>query len=72
MDVAPPRSIAQLRPQLRALLLNRSYPRFSDAEFERRERLLGEIMARNDVDHLVLLTFQRVGNANEWIIAWPG
>ena len=71
MDVALPRSIAQLRPQLRALL-NGSYPRFSDAEYERREHLLREIMARNDVDHLLLLTFQRVGNANEWIIAWPG
>jgi hypothetical protein len=68
MDLAQPRSLAQLRPELRALL-TRSYPRFSDAEYARRERLLGEVMARNRVDYLLLLTFQRVGSANEWIIA---
>jgi Xaa-Pro aminopeptidase len=71
MDLAQPRSLAQLRPVLRALL-NRNYPRFSDAEYARRERLLGEIMARDGIDYLLLLTFQRVGSANEWIIAWPG
>jgi Xaa-Pro dipeptidase len=30
------------------------------------------MMTRNAVDHLLLVTFQRVGSANEWIIAWPG
>jgi Xaa-Pro aminopeptidase len=66
-----PRSLAQLRPELRSLLAQ-SYPKFSDAEYARRERLLAEMMARNEVDHLLLVTFQRVGTANEWIIAWPG
>ena len=66
-----PRSIAQLPAELRALM-SRSFPRFSDAEYARRERLLGGIMQRNDVDHLIVVTLHRVGNATEWIMAWPG
>jgi Xaa-Pro aminopeptidase len=66
-----PRSIAQLPAELRALL-GQSFARFSDDEYARRERLLGQVMDRAGVDHLVLVTWQRVGNATEWITAWPG
>ncbi len=66
-----PRSIAQLPAELRALM-TRSFPRFSDAEYARRERLLGQVMDKAGVDHIVIVTWQRVGNATEWITAWPG
>lgn len=66
-----PRSIAQLPADLRALM-SQSFPKFSDAEYTRRERLLGQVMEKADVDHIVVVTWQRVGNATEWITAWPG
>ena len=72
MSITPvPRSIAQLPAELRAVM-SQSFARFSDAEYARRERLLGQVMANAGVDHLVLVTWQRVGNATEWITAWPG
>jgi Xaa-Pro aminopeptidase len=66
-----PRSIAELPAELRALL-GRSFPKFSDAEYARRERLLGQAMEGAGADHLMLVSWQRVGNATEWITAWPG
>ncbi len=66
-----PRSIAQLPPDLRRLV-DSSYARFSDAEYARREKLMAETMERNNVDHIVLVTLQRVGGATEWLMAWPG
>jgi Xaa-Pro aminopeptidase len=66
-----PRSIAQLPESLRATVAT-SFPKFSDAEYARRERLLAAMMERGNVDHLLLVTWQRVGNATEWVTGWPG
>src|SRR6201999_265141 len=38
----------------------------------RRERLLGGVMERANVDHVVIVTWQRVGNGTEWVTGWPG
>jgi len=70
-DAPLPRSIAQLPADLRTLL-SQSFPKFSDAEYARRERLLGQVMQRADVDYIVFVTWQRVGNGTEWITGWPG
>ena len=45
-----PRSIAQLPANLRRLM-TQSFAKFSDAEYVRRERLLGRIMEEANVDH---------------------
>ena len=42
-DAVSPRAIAQLPPESRALL-EQSFPRFSDSEYARRERLLGDVI----------------------------
>jgi hypothetical protein len=65
------RSIAGLPADLRALM-NQSFAKFSDTEYARRERLLGQVMQKADVDHVVLVTWQRVGNGTEWVTGWPG
>jgi Xaa-Pro dipeptidase len=70
-ETALPRSIAQLPPDLRGLLAQ-SFAKFSDAEYARRERLLGRIMEEANVDHVLLVTWLRVGNSTEWITGWPG
>jgi Xaa-Pro aminopeptidase len=70
-DAPPPRSIAQLPPELRGLM-TQSFAKFSDAEYARRERLLGRIMEEANVDHVLLVTWLRVGNSTEWITGWPG
>jgi Xaa-Pro dipeptidase len=48
------------------------YPRFSDAEYTRRRDTLGRVMHERGVDHLLVVTDHRAGNAPQWITAWPG
>ena len=60
-----------LDPRLKAILAQ-EYPRFSDAEYARRHRALGEVMAKAGVDHLLVVTDHRTGNAPQWVTGWPG
>ena len=48
------------------------FPRFSDAEFARRHQALGRVMQKHDVDHLLIVTDHRAGNAPQWVTGWPG
>jgi Xaa-Pro dipeptidase len=48
------------------------YPRFSDAEYARRHRLLAQVMEKAGVDHLLVVTDHRAGNAPQWVTGWPG
>jgi Xaa-Pro aminopeptidase len=61
----------QLEPRLRAIL-EQEYPRFSEAEFSRRHRALAAAMQKADVDHLLVVTDHRSGNAPQWVTGWPG
>lgn len=47
------------------------YPRFSDAEMERRRADLDHAMAARDVDHVVLYGANRTGSAIGWLTRWP-
>jgi len=60
-----------LEPRL-ARIVAQEYPRFSDAEYARRHRALQAIMEKADVDHLLVVTDHRVGNAPQWVTGWPG
>lgn len=60
-----------LEPRLQAIL-QQAYPRFSDAEYQRRHRALGDIMAKHGCDHLLVVTDHRAGNAPQWVTGWPG
>ncbi|HET9351036.1 MAG TPA: hypothetical protein VFO02_06850, partial [Burkholderiales bacterium] len=53
-------------------LLEQEYPRFSDGEYARRHRALELVMQRHDVDHLLIVTDHRAGNAPQWVTGWPG
>ena len=48
------------------------FPRFSDAEYARRHQALGGVMQKHDVDHLLIVTDHRAGNAPQWATGWPG
>ena len=61
----------ELPPRLRAIVAQ-EYPRFSDAEFARRHRALQAVMQRAEVDHLLVATDHRAGNAPQWVTGWPG
>jgi Xaa-Pro dipeptidase len=63
--------LSNLAPRLKAVLAQ-EYPRFSDAEYARRHKLLGEAMDKAGVDHLLVMTSNRAGNATQWLTAWPG
>ena len=52
--------------------LKQEYPRFSDAEYARRHALLGTVMEKAGVDHLLVVTDHRAGNAPQWVTGWPG
>lgn len=71
MNDANKNTALKLAPNLNAIL-EQEYPRFSDTEYARRHQLLGEVMARAGVDHLLLVTDHRSGNAPQWVTGWPG
>src|SRR5262245_59047446 len=58
---------SELRP-----VLEQNYPRFSDAEYARRHRALAKVMEASNVDHVVIVSAQNVGNATRWMTSWPG
>jgi Xaa-Pro aminopeptidase len=60
-----------LEPRLRAIM-EREYPRFSDAEYARRHQALAQVMDQAGTDHLLVVTDQRTGNATQWVTGWPG
>jgi Xaa-Pro dipeptidase len=47
------------------------YPRFSDAEMERRHAAVAAIMAERDVSHLLVHGANRFGLAVGWLTRWP-
>jgi Xaa-Pro aminopeptidase len=59
-----------LEPRLRPIL-EQEYPRFSEAEYARRHLELKKVMERSEVDHLLIVTDQRSGNAPQWVTGWP-
>src|SRR3954469_8149978 len=65
-----PRTI-NLAPRLRAIV-EQEYPRFSDAEYSRRHAALASVMAERGLDHLLVVTDHRTGNAPQWLTGWPG
>ncbi len=68
---APNDNPPQLEPRLKTIL-EQEYPRFSDAEYARRHKLLAGVMEKAGVDHLLVVTDHRVGNATQWVTGWPG
>jgi Xaa-Pro aminopeptidase len=61
----------KLAPRLRAIV-EQEYPRFSRAEYARRHKALAAVMERAGVDHLLIVTENRAGNAPQWVTGWPG
>ena len=60
-----------LEPRLAAIMAQ-EYPRFSDAEYAHRHKLLGAVMEKAGVDYLLVVTDHRVGNSPQWVTGWPG
>jgi Xaa-Pro dipeptidase len=60
-----------LPPDL-AAIAGSEYPRFSEAEYAARAGRLGAVMAEAGVDHLLVVTDHRAGNAPQWLTGWPG
>lgn len=52
--------------------MQQEYPRFSDAEYARRHQALAGVMEKAGVDHLLVVTSNRAGNATQWVTGWPG
>jgi len=59
-------------PQRLQTIMAQDYPRFSDREYERRHGLLAQAMQSLDLDHLLIVTEHRSGNAPQWVTGWPG
>src|SRR3990172_797711 len=51
--------------------MRQEYPRFSNAEYARRHKALGAVMEKAGVDHLLVITDHRAGNAPQWVTGWP-
>ncbi|HXF66323.1 MAG TPA: M24 family metallopeptidase [Burkholderiales bacterium] len=61
----------RLDSRLRAIM-RQEYPRFSEAEYARRHRALAAVMEKHGLDHLLVITDHRAGNAPQWVTGWPG
>jgi Xaa-Pro aminopeptidase len=61
----------RLEPRLQAIMAQ-EYPRFSDAEYRTRHQRLAGVMDKAGVDHLLVVTDHRAGNAPQWMTGWPG
>ena len=61
----------KLEPRLKRIMAQ-EYPRFSDAEYARRHKALAAVMEKAGVDHLIVITDTRAGNAPQWVTGWPG
>jgi Xaa-Pro dipeptidase len=48
-----------------------AYPRFTDAEMERRRLALDGAMAAHEISHLLLYGANRAGSAIGWLTRWP-
>lgn len=57
-------------PAIQALLAQ-EYPRFTDAEYDRRRARLAAVMAQHGCDHLLIAGEQRSGTGPGWITGWP-
>jgi Xaa-Pro dipeptidase len=53
-------------------ILSQEYPRFSDGEYARRHQAIADVMAKADLDHVVVVTDHRTGNVTQWVTGWPG
>ena len=67
----PPATRLNLEPRLRRIIAQ-EYPRFSDKEYARRHKALEALMQKNGLDHLLVITDHRAGNAPQWVTGWPG
>jgi Xaa-Pro aminopeptidase len=52
-------------------ILRQEYPRFSQTEMRRRRQMIEEVMARRDVEHLVVHGIGSRGGAVGWLAQWP-
>ena len=73
MIVALPKSAEQVieLPERLRRLVEAEYPRFSDAEMDRRRAAMAAAMAEAGADHLVFYGANRAGSCVQWLTQWP-
>jgi hypothetical protein len=59
-------------PETYRPVFEQSYPRFSDAEYKRRQEVMAQKMAAAGLDYVLMVTNTWVGNANVWMTGWRG
>jgi Xaa-Pro dipeptidase len=52
-------------------LLDPHYPRFSNAEFERRRKLVDKVCEGEELDAVIIAQSMRAGTATFWFTGWP-
>lgn len=52
-------------------LCESEYPRFSNAEMQRRRRLIEELLVQTNCDHLIFCGANRFGSVVQWLTQWP-
>src|SRR5919201_1211662 len=67
----PTRAPAALSPAAAAGPTTSPYPRFSQAEMERRRAMLTRAMAGRGVGHAIVFGANRSGSAIPWLTRWP-
>jgi Xaa-Pro aminopeptidase len=52
-------------------IVDAEYPRYSDAEMQRRRKAVESLLAENSLDHLVFCGAGRSGSVVQWLTHWP-
>jgi Xaa-Pro aminopeptidase len=60
----------ELPPRLRPLI-EAEYPRYGDAEMQRRRVAVEAVLAQASLDHLVFYGAARAGSVVQWLTQWP-
>jgi Xaa-Pro aminopeptidase len=63
-------TVTRLAPHLQRIL-DREYPRFSDAEMALRRAAVEAALAEAGLDHLIVYGANRAGSGVQWLTQWP-
>jgi Xaa-Pro aminopeptidase len=66
----PEHKCGALAPRLQ-IIVDAEYPRFSDAEMNRRRMAMEGVLADAGVDHLIFCGANRFGSVVQWLTQWP-
>ena len=71
MSITPIAKVTPVLPARLNQILELEYPRFSQGEMDRRRAAVAEVMARHEIDHVLVYGAGWMGSGVQWMTRWP-